>query len=184
VILMHERRFNREIERLRDPERVERMEVGRVIDLSLEGLDHPEAVLDIGTGSGLFAKAFAAKGLRVTGIDANPEMLPAARQFVPTGTFQEGVAEALPFPDGSFDLLFMGLLLHETDDIAAALAEAYRVTRRRLVVLEWPKEQQEFGPPPEHRLDHDEVISLSKRTGFLNVEMIPLTYLVLYRLDR
>jgi hypothetical protein len=28
------------------------------------------------------------------------------------------------------------------------------------------------------------VISLSKRTGFLNVEMIPLTYLVLYRMDR
>jgi ubiquinone/menaquinone biosynthesis C-methylase UbiE len=184
VILMHERRFNREIERLRDPERVERMEVGRVIDLSLEGLDHPEAVLDIGTGSGLFAEAFAAKGLRVTGIDANPEMLPAARQFVPTGTFQDGVAEALPFPDGSFDLLFMGLLLHETDDIAAALAEACRVSRRRLVVLEWPKTEQEFGPPLDHRLNAETVISLSKRAGFLNVEMIPLTYLVLYRMDR
>ncbi len=84
----------------------------------------------------------------------------------------------------SFDLVFMGLLLHETDDISAALAEAHRVTSRRLAVLEWPKEQQEFGPPPDHRLDTDEVISLSKRAGFLNVEMIPLTYLVLYRMDR
>jgi ubiquinone/menaquinone biosynthesis C-methylase UbiE len=181
---MHERRFNREIERLRDPERVERMEVGRVIELSLEGLDHPEAVLDIGTGSGLFAEAFAAKGLQVTGIDANPEMLPAARQFVPTGTFQEGVAEALPFPDGSFDLLFMGLLLHETDDPATAMAEAYRVTRRRLVVLEWPDEEQEFGPPREHRLAGDAITAFSSKAGFREPNATRLSNLILYVINR
>jgi len=181
---MHERRFSREIERLRDPERVARMEVPRVVDLSLEEIPLRGRVLDIGSGSGLFAEEFARRGLTVTGLDANPEMLPVARQFVPAADFQEGVAEALPFEDGSFDLIFMGLLLHETDDISAALAEAYRVTRRRLAVLEWPKEQQEFGPPPDHRLDADEVVSQSKRAGFLNVEMIPLTYLVLYRMDR
>ncbi len=181
---MHARRFNREIERLREPDRITRMEVDRVVNLSLDGLDHPGMVLDIGTGSGLFAEAFAAKGLQVTGIDANPEMLPAARQFVPTGTFQEGVAEALPFPDGSFDLLFMGLLLHETDDIAAALAEAYRVTRRRLAVLEWPKKEQEFGPPLDHRLDVKSVISLAEQAGFHKIVSISLTYLLLYLFDR
>ena len=181
---MHERRFNREIKRLRDPERVARMEVPRVVDLSLEGIPLSGSVLDIGSGSGLFAEDFVRRGLAVTGLDANPEMLPAARQFVPEADFREGVAEALPFGDGSFDLVFMGLLLHETDDISAALEEAHRVTSRRLAVLEWPKEQQEFGPPLDHRLDADEVISLSKRTGFLNIEMMPLTHLVLYRMDR
>ena len=160
------------------------MEVPRVVDLSLEGIPNSGSVLDIGSGSGLFPEEFARRGLAVTGLDANPEMLPVARQFVPTADFQEGVAEALPFGGGSFDLVFMGLLLHETDDISAALAEAYRVTNRRLAVLEWPKEQQEFGPPADHRLGTDEVISLSKRAGFRNVEMIPLTYLVLYRMDR
>jgi ubiquinone/menaquinone biosynthesis C-methylase UbiE len=181
---MYERRFDREIERLRDPERVARMEVPRVVDLSLEGILNSGSILDIGSGSGLFAEEFARRGLAVTGLDANPEMLPVARQFVPAANFQEGVAEALPFENGSFDLVFMGLLLHETDDISAALAEAHRVTSRRLAVLEWPKTGQEFGPPPDHRLDADEVISLSKRTGYLNVEMIPLTHLVLYRMDR
>ncbi len=120
----------------------------------------------------------------MTGVDVNPEMLRVARQFVPSGTFQEGVAEALPFPDRSFDLLFMGLLLHETDDIAAALAEAHRVTRRRLVVLEWRDEEQEFGPPLDHRLDANVVITLAERAGFRKIETIPLTYLVLYRMDR
>lgn len=160
------------------------MEVPRVVDLSLEGIPLIGRVLDIGSGSGLFSEEFARRGLAVTGLDANPEMLPVARQFVPAADFREGVAEALPFGDDSFDLVFMGLLLHETDDISAALAEAHRVTSHRLAVLEWPKEQQEFGPPPEHRLKSDEVISLSERAGFLNIEMIPLTYLVLYRMDR
>jgi len=33
----------------------------------------------------------------------------------------------MPFPDGAFDLVFMGLLLHEADDNLAALREAQRV---------------------------------------------------------
>jgi ubiquinone/menaquinone biosynthesis C-methylase UbiE len=160
------------------------MEVSRVVNLSLEGMDQPEQILDIGTGSGLFAEVFAAKGLQVTGIDANPEMLPAARQFVPSGSFQEGVAEELPFPDKSFDLVFMGLLLHETDDPAAAILEAYRVTRQRLAILEWPKAEQEFGPPLDHRLDANVAITLADRAGFRKLETTPLSWLVLYRMDR
>ena len=68
----------------------------------------------------------------MTGLDVNPEMLPVARKFFPAADFREGVAEALPFGDGSFDLVFMGLLLHETDDISAALAEAHRVTSQQV----------------------------------------------------
>jgi 2-polyprenyl-3-methyl-5-hydroxy-6-metoxy-1,4-benzoquinol methylase len=113
---MHERRFNREIERLRDPERVARMEVERVVSCALEGLNAARTVLDVGTGSGLFAEQFVKSGLTVTGLDANAEMLRVAKQYVPLGTFKEGAAEQLPFPEGSFDLVFMGLLLHEADE--------------------------------------------------------------------
>jgi ubiquinone/menaquinone biosynthesis C-methylase UbiE len=116
----------------------------------------------VGTGTGLFAEQFAKKGLQVTGLDANPEMLPAAQQYVPSGTFQEGIAEKLPFPDGSFDLVFMGLLLHETDDILAALREAHRVALQRVAILEWPDEEQPFGPPREHRLSYEKIALLSQ----------------------
>lgn len=179
---MHERRFNREIERLRDPERVARLEVAHVAALAVEGLNGVRSVLDVGTGSGLFAEQFAALGLQVSGVDANPVMLPAARQFVPAGTFQQGVAEALPFADGTFDLVFMGLLLHETDDILAALREAHRVGTRRAAVLEWPHEVQPFGPPLEHRLAPDSLAGLARLAGFQAVETLRLTSLVLYRL--
>lgn len=181
---MHERRFNREVERLRDPERIARMEVERVVNLALENLKEGQMVLDVGTGSGLFAEQFAAKGLKVTGLDVNPEMLSAAQKYVPSGTFQEGVAEKLPFLDGSFDLVFMGLLLHETDDLLAALREAHRVTLQRLAILEWPDEEQTFGPPREHRLAYEKIAAVAKQAGFKEVEQIRLENMVLYRLDR
>lgn len=180
---MHERRYNREIERLRDPERVERLEVARVAKLASEGLAEASSVLDVGTGSGLFAQQFAAMGFQVTGVDANPEMLTAARQHVPGGTFEEGNAEKLPFPDGSFDLAFMGLLLHETDDRQAALVEARRVAVHRVAVLEWPEEVGSFGPQRDHRLSSAEIKQLALQAGFKSVHVLPLTHLVLYLID-
>lgn len=180
---MHERRFNRDIDRLRDPERVARLEVERVVILSLEGLSTPRTVLDVGTGSGLFAEQFTTRGMVVTGLDANPDMLPAARQYVPSGTFQEGIAEHLPFPDGSFDLVFMGLLLHETDDPQAALIEARRVARQRLSVLEWANEDQPFGPPREHRLSFEKINTLASLAGFTKIIPLRLEHLALYLLE-
>ncbi len=53
---MHEKRFSGDINRLRSPERQERLEVERVTGLCLEGI-FPKTMLDIGTGSGLFAES-------------------------------------------------------------------------------------------------------------------------------
>ena len=80
---VHERRFSGDADRLRSPERIKRLEVSNVVTLSLQGL--PDAgVLDVGTGTGLFAEAFIAAGSAVTGIDTNPDLLALARRHVPT----------------------------------------------------------------------------------------------------
>ena len=182
--MMHEKRFHREIERLRDPERVARLEVERVVSLALEGLPDARSLLDIGAGTGLFAEQFAARGLEVAGVDANPEMIEAARRYVPSGVFEQAEAEMLPFTDDRFDLAFMGLLLHETDDTRAALNEAFRVIRRRLAVLEWPDEEQAFGPPRADRLTEAQIRKMAGEVGFKRVQAIRLQNLVLYNLDK
>ncbi len=179
---MHERRFEGDINRLRSPERVARLEIERVVQHCLESASIT-SVLDVGTGSGLFAEAFAARNLVVAGVDANSDMLEAARQFVPQGVFQESLAESLPFPDRSFDLAFLGLVLHETDDPLQALRETRRVARIRVAVLEWPYQVQEFGPPLEHRLKPDQINSLFLEAGLSNVETKTLSNLVLYSAD-
>jgi ubiquinone/menaquinone biosynthesis C-methylase UbiE len=178
---MHEKRFNREVERLRDPARLARLEVERVVNLSLENLEDARTVLDIGVGSGVFAEAFTAKGLQVHGVDVNPEMVSTASAFVPSGIFSEGSAEKLPYENATFDLSFMGLLLHETDNALVSLREAYRVTKKRLSVLEWVYSDQPFGPPLADRLSGEQIISLAQQAGFMDMQTLRLQYLVLYR---
>jgi 2-polyprenyl-3-methyl-5-hydroxy-6-metoxy-1,4-benzoquinol methylase len=65
---MHERRYNGEVERLRATQRVALLEVNRVVDLCLEGIQAMN-ILDVGTGGGIFAEAFSKRGMNVTGID-------------------------------------------------------------------------------------------------------------------
>ena len=181
---MHERRFHREIERLRDPERVQRMEVQRVVDLALKEEKKITSVLDIGTGSGLYAEEFSKRGLRVAGVDANPEMIPAALSYVPEGEFKVGIAEELPFVDCEFDLVIMGLLLHETDDMLAALKEAYRVCKQRLVIIEWPYEKQDIGPGMEERIPPETLEERAQKAGFKAISSQRLEKLMYYQLEK
>jgi ubiquinone/menaquinone biosynthesis C-methylase UbiE len=180
---MHERRFSGDIERLRSPERVARLEVEHVVQLSLQGIP-VQQVLDVGAGTGLFSEAFLRAGCQVTGIDVNPEMLAAARRLVPGADFQDGVAEALPVSDQSQDLVFFGLLLHETDDLLQALLEARRVARLRVTALEWPYKTEEHGPPLEHRLKPEHLRNLALQAGFKQIERTPLEHLHFYRMEK
>lgn len=180
---MNQRRFSGEIERLRAPQRLALLEVDRVVSLSLEGLDNPRSALDIGTGSGIFAEAFAAKGLQVAGIDLRDDMLEAVRSYVPDGDFRWADMEKLPYDDKTFNLAFMGHVLHEADDVGVALQEALRVTRRRVVVLEWPYETQAYGPPLEHRLKDETIRGAAAALGFQRIEAHRLEVMMLYRLE-
>ncbi len=152
-----------------------------MVALSLEGLA-VESVLDAGTGTGIFAEAFANNGLVVTGIDTNAELLLHAREYAPGARFEEAPAEQLPFDDGAFDLVFLGHVLHETDDPLAALREARRVARQRVAILEWPYREQPYGPPLAHRVAPAKVIELATRAGFSQVEHIELDQMDFYRL--
>ena len=179
---INERVYNRGIDRLRSPERVERLEVERVVDLCTD--KKIKSVLDIGTGSALFAEAFSNRGLKATGIDRNPEMVEAARKYVPEGHFEEALVENIPFPDNSFDITFFGVVFHEVDDYSQALKEAYRVTVRGTYILEWNYKQEEYGPPLEHRLKSEFIKELALRTGYSSCNEIKLKNLILYKLEK
>ena len=67
------------------------------------GLRQGVRLLDIATGPGYVAAAAAARGARAVGLDFAAPMVAHARTMNPAVEFQEGGAEALPFPDHSFD---------------------------------------------------------------------------------
>jgi ubiquinone/menaquinone biosynthesis C-methylase UbiE len=179
----HERRFRGEPDRLRSVERIALLEVERVVALSMEGLTVVRSVLDVGTGTGVFAEAFSKLTQAVTGIDTNAGLLAIARRYVPDAQFRKAPAERIPFADHSFDLVFLGHVLHETDSPLQALKEARRVARSRVVVLEWPyHEEEEQGPPLEHRLRPEVIEDLAGKANFQLVERIKLAHMDFYRL--
>lgn len=180
--VMTEDRKCHNLEKLRSPERLALLEADRVVQLTLEGISSG-SILDIGTGSGLFAEAFMKQGLKVTGIDEQEKMLAAARGFVPEGEFRIASAESLPFPDASFDLSFLGHVLHESETPLRVLQEALRVSRRRVSVLEWPYREEAEGPPKAHRLRSEEVLDCAADAGFKQSREIQLSHMVLFLLD-
>ncbi|MFA7228253.1 MAG: methyltransferase domain-containing protein, partial [Melioribacteraceae bacterium] len=95
---MNDRIYNSGIGKLRSPERIERLEVERVVDICLAN-ENVASVLDVGTGSGLFAEAFHKRGIRVAGADINCDMIDAAKKNLPDSEFKISSAEELPFDD-------------------------------------------------------------------------------------
>lgn len=179
---MNERVYNKEIKRLRSPERREKLNVENVIEIILEDKTI-KTILDIGTGSGLFAEEFSNKNIKVYGIDSNPEMIEAAKHYVPAGDFNISKAEQLPFEDNKFDTVFFGLVLHEVDDFFKALKEAKRVSKNTVYALEWKYVEAEFGPPLEHRLREEFIKQLAEEAGFDKLNVIEVKDLILYKFN-
>jgi ubiquinone/menaquinone biosynthesis C-methylase UbiE len=167
---------------LRAPERLARLEIDRVVASTLADRQ-VTSVLDVGTGTGVFAEAFAKLGLDVAGVDVSPTMIEHVKVQVPAARFELGAAESLPFPDRSFDVVFLGHVLHESDDPGRALFEAKRVARGRIVVLEWPDLEEEQGPPREHRLKPETIETLARELGMERFERITLRHMELYRIE-
>jgi len=94
-------------------------------------------VLDVGTGTGRAAIALAARGARVTGVDASAEMLVVARKRAQEAgvgiSFAPGDAHELSFPDRSFEAVVCLRVLMHTPDWRQSLAELCRVASRHIV---------------------------------------------------
>src|SRR5206468_11175345 len=119
--------------------------------VELAALSAGEQVLDVGCETGSLAVALkmsAGPTGSVHGIDASQEMIEVARRNASKAGLdvkvQVGLAEALPFPDGTFDLVVSQLAIHHLpDDLKpTAFGEMYRVLKpggRCLIV--------DFEPP-------------------------------------
>ncbi len=115
-------------------------ELGRITDaieerllVELIGPVRGERVLDIGCGDGVLSVHLARAGGMVTGLDADPGMLAAARQRAnrsgAAAAFVEGDARLLPFYDGSFDVVVAVTVLCFVADAERAAKEMARVLR-------------------------------------------------------
>ncbi len=96
-----------------------------------------DAVLDIGCGAGvdsLVAARLVGAGGRVAGLDVTAAMIERARAHqarlgLDNVTFQVGEAEALTFPDATFDAIISNGVFNLTLNKEKALKETHRVLK-------------------------------------------------------
>lgn len=89
----------------------------------------PKNAIDIGCGEGRFCRMLAADGVRTTGVDPTAALIDEARRRDPSGDYRIGRAEALDFPDASFDLAVSYLALIDIAEAETAIAEMARVLK-------------------------------------------------------
>jgi ubiquinone/menaquinone biosynthesis C-methylase UbiE len=102
-------------------------------------------ILEVGCGPGHLAVALARDhGLEVTGLDLDPDMIARARSNADRSgtaskspTFVVGDAAALPFSDGTFDLVVSTFSMHHWSDPTAGLDDIARVLRPDGKALIW-----------------------------------------------
>ena len=83
--------------------------------------------LDIGCGEGRLARALAARGHAVLGVDAAPTLVRAAAAATPSTPAGVGDAVALPLPTATVSLAISFMVLQDVDDLDAVLREIARV---------------------------------------------------------
>lgn len=160
--------------------------------LQLARLGVGESVLDVGCGTGtlaIAAKRCVGPAGRVAAIDASPQMVARARRKAATAAvdieFKITAAEALPFPDATFDAVLSTTVLHclPEEPRRRAIREMRRVLKPsgRLLLVDFA------GPSklrrsllgrmrPHRRFDLHGVVPLLRDAGFAGVESGPLGF--------
>jgi len=104
-------------------------------------------ILDVGVGTGRFAKPLSDLGFEIVGIDISRKMMSKATQ---KGVQNLILADAhnMPFKDGSFDASIIIHVLHLIPDWRNVAREMGRVTRNRVAAL-LRNRQKEWNNTPD-----------------------------------
>jgi SAM-dependent methyltransferase len=123
----------------------------RLVEPLLDAVDAHAGVrmLDVATGPGYAAAQGADRGASVVGIDIAEAMVVLASRIHPHLDFRVGNAEALPFPDDSFDAVVGNFVMLHLSRPDKAAAEFVRVLcpggRLALTVWDVPEKTRLFG---------------------------------------
>ena len=151
--------------------RVDVQRLTRHVDL------HGADALDIGAGSGGLAIALAERGARVAAIEPDE----TRRRWAVARIAGHGVevrlhasaAEALPFPDASFDLVTMDSVIEHVESPARSISEIARVLRPGGVVfLSWPNKGSLINLWRDPHYQMIGVVLMPRRLGRFYVERV------------
>lgn len=179
-------KFNpQKLAKLNDPERVAMINP----DLIWETLQltTPRVLIDIGAGTGIFARNFAARmpdGM-IYACDSSPVMA----AWMQENLTEENIAallsaeSAVPLENEIADLVYMITVHHELTKPEQLLSEAYRLLKPggKAALIDWRKGAVSIGPRDEIRVPEEVVAAQLQQAGFRHVcryEVLPNHFLI------
>lgn len=154
-------------------------EYGKVLAFFREFLKTSCSVLDVGGAGSTLPAALSALGHRVEVIDTDPRGEALVKQFEGLGydglTWTTGNAEALPYPDDSFDCVMAVSVIEHIEDDLGAIKEMHRVLKPGgylILSFDFVKEER---PPTSHQLRFYTEEGLKKLVGWLRSrDLVPV----------
>jgi len=147
---------------------------------------------DLGCGSGYFTVPLARKVKKVYGIDIQKEMLNFLKNKIIRLRIKNIVPRLskpneIPLEKESIDLLVSVNTLHEFDDKQKIIKEMARVVKKngKVLIVDFKKEETNFGPPVKIRVPKNRTIKLFKEKGFTlsKAKELPHHYLLVFIKD-
>jgi SAM-dependent methyltransferase len=173
------------------PDEVSEMSLGCGNPTAIAELHPGEAVLDLGSGSGLdcflAAQQVGSTG-RVVGLDMSDDMLALARRNLKkvgatNVEFKKGEMEAMPLPDGTVEVIISNCVINLSADKDAVFREAHRVLkpggRVRVSDIVWtrkPSEEEQnnlesWAGCVAGALEVDQYIEKLRAAGFSDIDV-------------
>ena len=151
------------------------------------------AVADLGAGTGYLSRHLsAAVGPDGTVFAAEPE--PKLLAYLRERAEREKTANVVPvlaslddprLPPRSVDLVLVVDTFHHIDHRVAYFRALRRVLRSggRVAIVDWHKRPLPVGPPPEHKLDRDQVVDEMRAAGYAlaaEPDVLPYQYVLVF----
>lgn len=140
------------------------------------GLLESDNFADIGCGIGYFSIAAADtidENKKVFALDISDEMLEEVEKRAEVADVSNIITVKtseydLKLPDASVSFALVVHVLHEVDDKDKFVKEIKRILKDggRVALMEWDKKEMDMGPPLDHRISSDEMISVFEDNGF------------------
>lgn len=139
-------------------------------------LGRAATVLNVGAGTGNYEP----RDRQVLALEPSVAMI--AQRGLHAAPVARGVAEHVPFPDGSFDAAMAVLTVHHWPDVAAGLHELRRVARRQVIVgfdadeveRTWLLEYFSPGLDAPSERNAPSVADLSQHLDVIDVQAVPV----------
>ncbi|MBM7616113.1 class I SAM-dependent methyltransferase [Alkaliphilus hydrothermalis] len=144
------------------------------------GLQEGDICADIGCGIGYFtipAGEIVGESGKVYGMDISLEMIEELEKKIEEQEILNiktiiTKENDMKVEDDFITYAFICTVLHEADEIQLFLKEVQRILKPKgkIVIVEWKKEEQDWGPPMEHRLQQEEIGQSLQEIGFKDVK--------------